>query len=245
LKARRLRARLTSSAAALTVVVSSTAGCDDFGSLSACFDEAACPADGSAPDDGSLADVADSSSSSDGPVGDARDPDRDASPACTGEGVPCSAGGLCHAGACDSNGCFVAGTWFAAGARDPANGCSLCDARVSPTSWTPVPEGAACTSAGSAGACRGTTRVCCTGCWTGTSCVAGTDPRSCGAAGGGCSDCDALLVGGSAGNCTNDATCSGGAAMHYFVPAICNNSGGCAYGSASCCTNGCNGAGCL
>lgn len=64
-----------------------------------------------------------------------------------------------------------------------------------------VGEGSACTAGGVTGTCRSS--ACCTGCWNGAACLAGSDLTGCGIRGGLCATCND-------GNaCTND-TCSAG-----------------------------------
>jgi hypothetical protein len=152
------------------------------------------------------------------------------------DGTQCP-GGLCHGGMCDSLNCFIASVWYPSGAKNPANSCQSCVLSGDRMSWTTAAEGAQCTN----GICHG--GACCTGCWDGATCQAGTSSLACGKGANGCSDCRSL-VGGSSGNCTNDPSCYSNMYQHYFVPVACN-AGVCGYGAAACCANGCNGGGCL
>lgn len=63
----------------------------------------------------------------------------------------------------------------------------------------PCTDGEACTRAGASGMCYG--ESCCTGCWTGTECVAGTSAEACGTAGGACATCGCPTNGCATGEC--------------------------------------------
>lgn len=67
-------------------------------------------------------------------------------------GTSCGTGEVCNAGACDS-GCYIGGTYYAAGAVDPSNECLECTPASSTTAWSDVTNLTSC----------GTNSVCCGG----------------------------------------------------------------------------------
>jgi hypothetical protein len=92
-----------------------------------------------------------------------------------GEGLPCgaAAGQYCHAGTC-TNGCFIAGTFYALGAADPSNACQSCQA-AAPTAWSKLADGQTCGGGKvcSAGTCK-------EGCWIASTFIAsgGSNPSN-------------------------------------------------------------------
>ena len=71
-------------------------------------------------------------------------------------------------------------------------------------------EGTACTAGGVSGTCHSS--ACCTGCWDGLACQAGTAATGCGVRGGSCTACDDLNT------CTTD-TCTAGTCGVVSAPA--------------------------
>ncbi len=93
-------------------------------------------------------------------------------------------------------------------------------------------EGSSCRVGGTAGTCRA--RACCTGCWNGTACQAGSAVAACGAAGGACASCSDTNV------CTDDA-CTAGACVRTNNTASCDDGAFCTSGDT--CAAGACGAG--
>ncbi len=62
---------------------------------------------------------------------------------CDADGAACS-GGLCRDGACETDDCFVAGSWYDADAPDPDNHCQACVPTADPTGWTALSDGTPC-----------------------------------------------------------------------------------------------------
>ncbi|RKH20572.1 hypothetical protein D7X74_03695 [Corallococcus sp. CA047B] len=52
------------------------------------------------------------------------------------DGTSCNAGQVCSAGACSPQ-CFIDGTFYAAGAPNPANACETCAPATSTSTWSP------------------------------------------------------------------------------------------------------------
>lgn len=75
----------------------------------------------------------------------------------------CSAGRVCHAGAC-TLGCGIYGVYFASGAVSATNPCQVCAPTTSATGWSPAANGLSC-GAGSGQVCQA--GACADGCWIG------------------------------------------------------------------------------
>jgi hypothetical protein len=60
-------------------------------------------------------------------------------------GTICGSGLVCHGNPsqCDP-GCYIGGTFYAAGAANPANPCQVCDTTASTSDWSSKPSGTAC-----------------------------------------------------------------------------------------------------
>ena len=115
--------------------------------------------------------------------------------------------------------------------------------RFNALSCSVLGDGSACLSGGAEGVCHA--GACCTGCWDGSACQAGTSISACGRAGGACASC----VDGN--GCTTD-TCTAGVCSNPPVPAgtacedglyctdgdACNGAGTCVAGAARSCDDG-------
>ncbi|RMG13673.1 MAG: hypothetical protein D6729_14630 [Deltaproteobacteria bacterium] len=84
------------------------------------------------------------------------------------DGTPCGSDGRCLAGRCEA-GCFVDGTYYAAGDPNPANPCESCDPSRTTTAFSPRPAGTPCDDGSNCttgdacdglGQCSGTHRDC-------------------------------------------------------------------------------------
>lgn len=58
-------------------------------------------------------------------------------------GTSCGSGGVCESGACSAQ-CFISGSFYAASAANPANGCEQCTPSTSTSTWSPRATGASC-----------------------------------------------------------------------------------------------------
>jgi hypothetical protein len=188
------------------------------------------PADGALSTDGTVPDAID------GPA----DTGSDAQTLCDNEGEPCP-GGVCHAKAC-CTGCWD-GTTCRTGDTPDACGvggldCAACAAKgpcitavcqAGTCGTAPLPEGDACTDAGTKGICH--SGVCCTSCWDGTACVSPLTVAKCGVGGAACVDCSSVVTV----NECQDQDCQAGSCVTFNRPdgSPCKN-GKCYNGS--CCT---------
>jgi hypothetical protein len=71
-------------------------------------------------------------------------------------GLAC-AGGACDAAGVCRPGCFISGTFYPSGAKDPSSSCRSCDPSKNPNDWTLKATGAACDDGGlcnALGQCR-------------------------------------------------------------------------------------------
>jgi hypothetical protein len=139
-------------------------------------------------------------------------------------GSSCS-GGICLDKACATTICFIQTNFYDDGDLDPANSCQRCEPSTSRTEWTPRSDGSMCSGA-AIGKCRG--GACCTGCWDGFSCVAGTLPSKCGDGGDACAFCE--------GSCECNTTLCPSQGDLYRVAAC--NSGNCDTSPTGICCGG-------
>ena len=86
-------------------------------------------------------------------------------------GLGCGTGEVCNAAGCVP-GCYVGGTYYGAGAPDPANACQTCQPATSTTSWTTASVGTTCANGD---VCNGST--CTSECYIGGAFLAPSTPN--------------------------------------------------------------------
>jgi alpha-tubulin suppressor-like RCC1 family protein len=102
-------------------------------------------------------------------------------------------------GGCPPTSTCASGLCIAPDAGRDGGGDAGSDAGFDAGPEVPCTDGEACVRSGAPGICYGTS--CCTGCWTGTDCAAGTASEACGEGGGECTACACPQNGCSAGAC--------------------------------------------
>lgn len=106
--------------------------------------------------------------------------------ACASDGLSCT-DDKCLSGTCDHSikpkTCLIGNACYSEASLNPTNQCQHCSTGSSVAAWTERPTGTIC----SGGKCAG--GQCCKGCVSGSNCLPGNSPGSCGTAGGACTAC--------------------------------------------------------
>jgi MYXO-CTERM domain-containing protein len=167
--------------------------------------------------------------------------------ACPDDGLSCTSD-VCQGGACthplQANACLIAGACHPAGAPEPGVDCASCQPALSTSSWSPAPNGAACTSDGIAchqavcasGAC--THPIAAGSCYINGNCIAAGAQSPTNA----CQTCqpavsttswsnvvDGTLCNGGGPSCTT-ASCLAGTCTQTVLPNACLIAGTCVAG---------------